>query len=127
MEKLWQKCCRGCGAKVYCEARKSSDLAYIKAYGYEPIDLKELDSYLSDFEIIVNNIPVQILSAERLNLLKEKTLILDLASKPGGTDFEYAKKKGIKTIWALGLPGKVAPDSCAEYIKDTIYDILKKK
>ena len=36
-----------------------------------------------------------------------------------------AKKLGIKTIWALSLPGKVAPLTSAEFIKDTLYNILK--
>jgi len=35
------------------------------------------------------------------------------------------KKHGIKTIWALSLPGKVAPLTSAEFIKDTIYNIFK--
>ena len=72
----------------------------------------------------MNTIPVQILDKSRLDLIKNDALIIDLASNPGGVDFEYAKSKDIKTIWALALPGKVAPVSSAEYIKTTIYNIL---
>lgn len=123
--KIVSKMLQGIGAKVYCEARKNEDLAYIKAYGYTPIRLDELDENLHKFDIIINNIPVQILDKSRLDLLKKDVLIIDLASKPGGVDFEYAKQKNIKTVWALGLPGKVAPVSSAEYIRDTLYNILK--
>jgi dipicolinate synthase subunit A len=49
---------------------------------------------------------------------------LDLASIPGGIDFEYAKKLGLKTDWALSLPGKVAPLTAAEIIKKTIDNAL---
>lgn len=122
--KILAKMLQGIGANVYCEARKEPDLAYIKAYGYTPIHLKELDQHLPKFDIIINNIPVQILDKTRLNLVKKDVLILDLASNPGGIDFEYAKQNNIKTIWALALPGKVAPVSAAEYIRDTIYNIL---
>jgi len=123
--KILAKMLQGLGANVYCEARKNEDLAYIKAFGYKEIDLKDLDNYLNKFDIIFNNIPTKILGKHRLNLVKKDVLIIDLASNPGGVDFEYAKNNGIKTIWALGLPGKVAPISAAEYIKKVVYDIIK--
>ena len=122
--KILAKMLQGIGANVFCEARKKSDLAYIEAYGYQPIDLQELDENLNKFDIIINNIPTMILTTSRLDLLKNDVLIIDLASHPGGVDFEYAKKKNIKTIWALALPGKVAPVSSAEYIKEMIKNIL---
>lgn len=121
--KIVAKMLQGIGANVYCEARKNEDLAYIKAYGYTPINLKNLDEKLHQFDIIINNIPVQILDKTRLDLLKKDVLIIDLASKPGGVDFEYAKVQNIKTIWALALPGKVAPLSAAEYIRDVLYSL----
>lgn len=123
--KILAKMLQGIGANVYCEARKEPDLAYIKAYGYTPIHLKSLDEHLPKFDIIINNIPVLVLDENCLNRVKKDVLILDLASNPGGVDFEYAKQANLKTIWALALPGKVAPVSAAEYIKDTIYNILK--
>lgn len=122
--KVVSKMLQGIGASVYCEARKKTDLAYIQAFGYHPIALENLDENLSKFDIIINNIPVKILDASRLDLVKRDVLILDLASHPGGVDFEYAKQKNIKTIWALALPGKVAPVSAAKYIKDVLDQIL---
>ena len=35
-----------------------------------------------------------------------------------------AKKLGLKFIWALSLPGKIAPVTSAEFIKNTVYNIL---
>ena len=122
--KILSKMLQGIGANVYCEARKKEDLAYIKGYGYTPVDLKNLDENLPKFDIIINNIPVKVLGKEQLNLVKKDVLIIDLASNPGGVDFEYAKRKNLKTIWALALPGKVAPVSAAKYIKQTLYSII---
>lgn len=124
--KVISKMLQGIGANVFCEARKNEDLAYIKAYGYAPVHLHDLDQMLGQFDIIFNNIPVQILDKKRLDLVKKDALLIDLASAPGGIDFEYAKTKKIKTIWALALPGKCAPISAAEYIRDTIYRIERK-
>lgn len=122
--KILAKMLQGIGAKVYCEARKNEDLAYIQGYGYRTVNLNDLARFLPEFDIIINNIPVQILDKKMLDLVKEDILIIDLASKPGGVDFEYAKSQNIKTIWALGLPGKVAPESAAVYIKQTLQNIL---
>lgn len=52
---------------------------------------------------------------------------MDLASKPGGLDFAAAAKLGIKAIWALSLPGEVAPTSSGAIIRDTIYNILEER
>jgi len=40
-------------------------------------------------------------------------------------DFETAKNLGIKTIWALSLPGKVAPITAGKIILSTILNCLK--
>ena len=50
----------------------------------------------------------------------KNTLIIDVASKPGGVDFEYAKRNGYKVIHALGIPGKIAPRTAATYMKNII-------
>jgi dipicolinate synthase subunit A len=42
----------------------------------------------------------------------------------GGVDFETAGHLGIKTVWALSLPGKVAPITSGAIIKDTILNII---
>ena len=62
------------------------------------------------------------------NILKSvssETLIVDLASAPGGVDFEFAKDCGIKTVQALSLPGKVAPETSAETMAKVIFNVLK--
>ena len=123
--KVLAKMLHGIGAEVYCEARKNEDIAWIKAYGYEPIHLNDLNYNLGKFDIIINTIPFQILDKERLDLLKEDVVIIDLASNPGGVDRKAARDKNIKVIWALSLPGKVAPLTSAEFIKEAIYHVLK--
>lgn len=41
-----------------------------------------------------------------------------------GVDFDAAARLGVKVVWALSLPGKVAPVSAGRAIKNTIYNIL---
>lgn len=123
--KVLAKMLDGIGAKVSCEARKNSDIAWIKAYGYNPIHLSELESELGNYDIIINTIPFQILDENRLKYIKTDCTIVDLSSNPGGVDRRAARSLGIKLIWALSLPGKVAPMTSAEFIKETLYHILK--
>jgi dipicolinate synthase subunit A len=123
--KVLAKMLDGIGAKVYCEARKNEDISWIKAYGYEPIHLNNLNEHLGEFDIIINTIPFQILDSERLNLVKKDVVLIDVASNPGGIDRKSAKEKDLKVIWALSLPAKVAPLTSAVYIKETIDHVLK--
>ena len=121
--KILSNMLKGLGAKVSCEARKNSDLAWIKAYGYEPIPLSNLKENLNRFDIIINTIPYIILDKDNLDNVREDALIIDLASNPGGVDKDAIKEKQIKFKWALSLAGKVAPITSAEFIKETIYNI----
>lgn len=123
--KVLAKMLDGIGAKVSCEARKDSDIAWIKAYGYNPIHLSDLDGELGNYDIIINTIPFQILDENRLRNVKKECTIIDLSSNPGGVDRNAARRMGLKMIWALSLPGRVAPMTSAEFIKETLYHILK--
>ena len=104
--KILSKMLYGMGANVYCEARKESDIAFIKAYGYNDIYLKDLSQYLGKFDFIFNTIPNIILDKTNLSYIKKECIIIDLASKPGGVDFDYANSINLKTYWALALPRK---------------------
>jgi len=110
-------------AKVTCAARKDEDMAWIQAYGYEVYNINNLGENLGQFDIIINTAPHMILSEEKLCYVKRECLLIDLASKPGGIDRESVKEKKLKFIWALSLPGKVAPTTSAKFI----YDIIKKE
>lgn len=122
--KVLSEMLRGMGADVTVSARKQSDLAWIKLNGFAGIktgDFTEINSY----NFIFNTIPSLILREDVLRELSKDTLIIDLASLPGGVDFACAEKCGIKAIHALSLPGKIAPKSAGEIIESTILNILK--
>lgn len=115
----------GLSAKVTCAARKDEDLAWIKAYGHIGTNINMLGSNLSEYDIIINTVPHLILNEQKLQYVRKDALLVDLASNPGGIDKKAAKDRDLKLIWALTLPGKVAPITTAEFIKDTVYNILK--
>ncbi|WP_341877238.1 dipicolinate synthase subunit DpsA [Defluviitalea saccharophila] len=114
---------KGLDAHLTVEARNPQDLAYIKSYGYQSLHLHDLKDKIGSYDFIFNTIPSLILDREMLKTVKKDCLIIDLASKPGGVDYNAASELGIKAILALSLPGKVAPESAALIIRDTIFNV----
>ncbi len=114
----------GLGAQTYVQARKYADLALIEGHGCYPLTPNEVRSRIGEFDIIFNTVPSLILDKDVLTKINKDSLIIDLASKPGGVDFGTAKELGLRVIWALSLPGRVAPVTSGKIIKDTITNIL---
>lgn len=115
------------GAKVSISARKWSDLAWAEAYGYGVEQTGHLDEWLCGYDLIINTVPARVLGETQLAELKSGCLVIDLASKPGGVDMEAARQLGVKVVWALSLPGKVAPVTAGKAILNTIYNILREQ
>ena len=79
------------------------------------------------FDTVVNTIPAPVLTELVLAALRPGSLIVDLASKPGGTDFAAAQRLGCKAIHALSLPAACAPDTAGEAVARTVLTILRER
>ena len=111
-------------ADVTVSARKQSDFAWISTRKCECIHT-ENTSQLLPFDIIFNTVPSMIFDSFVLSKIAKNALVIDLASVPGGVDFEAASRMGISAIHALSLPGKAAPKRAGQIIKDTVMNILE--
>ena len=114
----------GLGARVSVSAHLRADLAWIEAEGYGVEHTGQLKGWLCGYDLVVNTVPARVLDEETLRDLKPGCLVIDLASKPGGVDFEAARRLGVRAIWALSLPGKTAPVTAGRAIRTAIYNIL---
>ena len=85
---------------------------------------KEAQRLNLKYDFIFNTVPAPVLTKERLQGVKPEVCIIDIASRPGGTDFSYCQESSIFAKLCLGLPGIYAPKSSAgilmEVIKKTI-------
>ena len=108
-------------------ARHGDALAWAKATGYYTTDMKEICRAVRDKDVIINTVPAPIFDNNVLSFAGKETLIIDLASVPGGVDFEAAERLGLKAIHALSLPGKVAPKTAGENIADAVLSVMRKK
>lgn len=115
------------GADVEVCARNPADLARSLEMQLGQVKVENLADEIGNYDIIINTIPHQMIDAPILSKVNTSSLIIDLASDPGGVDFEAAREKEIKAIHALGLPGKVAPDSAGTIIADVLIDLLKEQ
>lgn len=115
------------GARVSVSARKWADLAWAQACGFGAEQTGHLDEWLCGYELIVNTVPARVLGEAQLAALREGALVIDLASRPGGVDMDAAQRLGVRAIWALSLPGKVAPVTAGKAIQTTICNILREQ
>ncbi len=96
------------GADVAISARKVSDLAMIRALGFNSLDISAAAQETARYDMILNTVPVLLLPDMQA---KPEAVILELASSPGMT--------GENIINARGLPGKMAPVRSGKLIAET--------
>lgn len=118
---------RAMGARVTASARKPRDIAWIEANGCRAVQTSRVGSGEEPYDLVFNTIPAPVFTRTVLARLKTGCIVIDLASLPGGVDFSAAKDLGLKAVQALSLPGKTAPESAAEIIKQTVYTILEEE
>ena len=127
------KLLRAMGAKVKVAARSGEQLAYAEIDGCTPVSLKKTGDNplplraVGECDVIFNTVPYRIFTKEVLSGFRRDTLIIDLAGDDGGVDRAAAESLGIKTIWALSLPGKVAPFTAANIVCDCVLELLRDK
>lgn len=106
-------------------ARKESDFQLINALGYRSIETGKIRNDIGDYSLIINTVPSLVLGEAELRNCKPECRILDLASAPYGTDFNYCDKKHITYDIAPGIPGKLYPAKASNAIFETIEQFLK--
>lgn len=112
------------GVKVTVCARREDDRAYARAYGYDTVDFGVLGEAMGEADVIFNSVPHHVITPDMYRYIRHGTPLIDLASRPGGLDFERAKQYGLNVIWALSLPGKVAPVTAGRIIADTLEKLI---
>ena len=115
------------GARVTVAARAPAQRAEARACGCEALAFEDLASALPGFDYIVNTVPARVLDAPLLCCLREGTLLLELASAPGGFERLAAEQQGLRVLAAPGLPGRSAPAEAALAIRGAVYQVLEER
>ncbi|RKL69046.1 dipicolinic acid synthetase subunit A [Salipaludibacillus neizhouensis] len=115
----------GLGANVTVVAEEEALLARAYEMNVNPKPLDELSNVVCHADVVINTIPSLIITSHVISQMPSHVFIIDLASKPGGTDFEFAKKRSIKAMLAPGLPGLVAPKTAGLQLAQLLSVLLK--
>ncbi|WP_442600897.1 dipicolinate synthase subunit DpsA [Paenibacillus sp. KN14-4R] len=116
---------QGLGAHVLVGVRRPEHYARASEMGFMPFYIKDLYERVANIDLLFNTIPTMIVTAQVITNIPHRVVIIDLASRPGGTDFRFAEKRGIKAILAPGLPGIVAPKSAGRIIANTLSQLIE--
>lgn len=95
---------RSLGMAVTVCARRCETRALAEMQGFPAIPVEMLPDAAGKQQVLFNTVPVLLLTEQVLSLLPPDALVIDLASRPGGTDFAAAERLGVRTVWALALP-----------------------
>ena len=115
---------RALGARVIVAARRPASLARALEMGCATVPISGLDEVIDGADIIINSVPELIITAELLAKAAARVLIMDLASSPGGVDFEAAAQLNIKAKLYPGLPGIVAPETAGAILASSIPKLI---
>lgn len=114
----------GLGAEVTVMARSEEARNKGEFCGYKTSDMFKTiigktnittKNKIPEYQFIFNTVPALIIDKTVIDSIsnsgnkEESPIIIDIASAPGGVDFDYCKKKSIEAGLYLGIPGKYAP------------------
>ncbi len=108
------------GAEVVVAARREEVRKRIQRDGFLAIDISEIEKMIGDVGTVINTVPAMVITERCVRRMQTDACIIDIASSPGGCDFEAAQKYGITAKLALGLPGLYTTTSSAKLLKDAI-------
>lgn len=112
------------GAQVTAAARRPAQRALAESLGLRSVPIDRLGQIAPAFDTVVNTVPAPVLSEAVLARLRPQSFIVDLASRPGGTDFDAAQRLGHRAIHALSLPAACAPETAGEAVARTVCDMI---
>ena len=114
------------GAYVTVAARNADMLVYFELMGCKTVKMEGRwsDGFTHGYDIIFNTVPTWLFDRRFLESVDRQTLIIELASAPGGIDICAARELSSNVRWASSLPGKYAPYSAGMLIAECIAEEL---
>ncbi len=109
------------GAQVAILEKDQEKRGMGQAYGY---NIHRPAGY-GAYAYIFNTAPQRVLGADQLAQVRQDVVIIDLASQPGGVDYNYCRQNNINARLCGGMPAKYAPKSAAALLMKIIESNLK--
>ena len=105
--------------------RNASRLVPAHCMGYDTCLLKELGAVIGESDFIFNTIPSLVLDTALANQVQENAAVIDIASAPGGVDFQALERRNIRARLCPGLPGRYSPLSSALILYEAVMEHIR--
>lgn len=115
------------GANTAVAGRNRTKLAQVHCHGHEAVPLEQLSSHIQTYDFIFNTVPAMILDASLAGNVKQDAAVIDIASAPGGVDFEALRQAGIRAKLCPGLPGIYSPMTSARILYEAVTEHLQER
>lgn len=115
---------KGLGAQVDCCARRAEDLTAIRALGCRALPYREMGE---GYDLVFNTVPAPVLTSRQLSRQRQDTLVIELASYPGGVDLEAAGRLGLRVLSVPSVPGRMSPKTSGELVKEAVYNMMEER
>jgi len=99
-----------------------SRLAKARTLDFTALTPEELPLSRFDYDLVINTIPMQVITRDQLNQLPDACILFDIASAPGGFDDTIIKELNRKLFCCPGIPGRFMPQTAAELIGKTVLE-----
>lgn len=111
------------GADVTVCARSAGARAEAEDCGAGVCDFSALALNPADF--VFNTVPSRVISYNYLSVLGSETVVIELASTPGGIDTQAAHTLGVTLLDGRGLPAKYAPRTAGQILHDIVTELAR--
>lgn len=119
------KLLKNCGMNVSSFSRREETITLAEDEGFDAYSIEYMAEKISEFDIIINTVPSNILSKDDMSKLNQNNLYIEIASKPYGFDIKNTDVFNFRYILAESLPGRFTPVSAGNYIADTVLNLIK--
>ncbi|MBE3591079.1 MAG: NAD(P)-binding domain-containing protein [Firmicutes bacterium] len=113
------------GAHVTVVARSPEARRRAAQLGFSTCSFEDAGGVLAESAAVVNTVPAQVLGEERLACLGRDAYVLDLASAPGGVDWEAARRRGVRAEALPGVPGRLVPETAGRIVASVALTVLR--
>lgn len=77
-------------------------------------------------DIVINTAPALVINETMISSIENNPFFIDIASKPGGMDYDASAKKGLEVFVAPPLPSVYTPVSAGEILANAIKEEMNK-
>ncbi|MBR7095873.1 MAG: hypothetical protein IKC73_06615 [Clostridia bacterium] len=92
--------------------------------GSAPLPLGALPAELFHYDVVINTVPVRLLTAGLVSRMRRGAILLELSAAKDVLDLDACRLAGVEVVTAPALPGRYAPRGAGRAIAEAAADIL---